>query len=76
MMGKLDQHFSYVYVCPATNRRLSDYQHSYGNGVCAICGHKAPGTFSHAEIKVGRWYRPTFWQRLMGAKPEFLEGKL
>jgi hypothetical protein len=70
---KLDQYYSAVMVCPVTRRGLTHEDVHRTLGVCPHCGHASGSTITHYLTVAGRWKRPTFLERLRGARPQFIE---
>lgn len=69
---KLDEDYSFIYVCPKTKEELSNHEVFYSHGVCPRCGHNDNSTITHYDKVVGRYNRPSMLERLQGKKTEFL----
>ena len=68
---KLDEHFTYLMVCPKTEK-LAHYYESSG-GICTRCGHDNDSTFTHAVAIIGKWKRPSWSEWLFGSRKTFVE---
>jgi len=69
----LDENYSHIKVCPETGIQLTPNQVNYRNGVCPKCGHDESGTITHHNVIVGKWDRPSFFERVFqGKKIEFI----
>lgn len=69
---KTDTSYSHIDVCPDNEERLYHDEHYEHDGVCPRCGNQSNGLISHHKQIVGRWNRPSFWEKLLGKQPEFL----
>jgi len=70
---KLDTNFSHIKVCPETEIELTNNQVCYRGGICPKCGHTDRGTFTHYKIIVGKWNRPSLFERwFQGKELEFI----
>lgn len=69
---KTDKDYSYISVCPVTKDQLSNGDLMHSNGICPRCGHDDNSTITHEEKIVGKWVRPTFFEKLMGHRKYFI----
>lgn len=65
---KIDEHYSFVYVCPTTGEQLLRDEYSYSSGVCPKCGDVSGSTFTHHDKIVGKWERPNLFERILQEK--------
>lgn len=68
--------YTFILVCPETDKQVSDHKYSYSSGVCHHCGHIADSTFTHAVRIAGRWNTPSILEWLCGKRAEFKAVKL
>lgn len=65
---KLDTEYTSIDVCPKTGDTVDPYQN---DGVCTSCGHEKYAVAHHDQI-VGRWNRPSLFERIFkGKETEF-----
>ena len=71
---KLDSHYSHIDVCPVTGDQMNDDDIYRTDGVCPRCGHADNwGNIAHHQQIVGRWNRPSLFEKLFkGKRIEFL----
>lgn len=72
---KLDKNYSYIFVCPVTNEYVSESKHYYNCGICPSCGDKQSGFHGHSVKQSGKWNRPSFFERILGKKTEWVQKK-
>lgn len=70
---KLDDEYSFIYVCPESGDQLTRHDVFYSHGICPKCGHDAHSTITHSDKIVGRWNRPSLWERIRGKRTEFFK---
>ena len=70
---ELDTNYTHIDICPETGEQLNDDEVYYSEGVCPKCGHVDNSTITHYKQVVGRWNRPSFFEKwFKGKKIEFL----
>ena len=65
---KADKTYSHINVCPKTGDGLSENNIYYSDGICPSCGHNSDGTITHRRKIVGRFIRPSLWERIWEGK--------
>lgn len=69
---KLDSEYTSIDVCPETGEQLMWSDLYETDGVCRHCGHSTENITHHDQV-VGRWNRPSLYERFVqGKKAEFL----
>ena len=69
---KADKEYSSIDECPKTGTQMSHDDIYHTNGVCPHCGHEC-SYVSHHDKVVGRFVRPTIWERIIdGKRLEFI----
>lgn len=64
----MDEDYSFVYTCPTTGKQLSVDEYHYSKGVCPRCGHVDNSTCTHHKKVVGKWERPSLFERIFEKK--------
>ena len=72
---KEDETYSGWHVCPTTGKHLARDEIYHNFGVCIHCGEASGCTLTHTKMVVGKWVRPSLWERLKGLKPIWVEKK-
>lgn len=69
---KADKVYTSIDECPETGEQMSHDDLYNTDAVCPYCGHNGHAVTHHNQI-VGRWVRPSWYERLFqGKKLEFL----
>jgi len=62
-----DQKYSHIKICPITGDQLTEDDVYRTNGVCPQCGDASQFVTHYTKI-VGRWRRPSLFERIVQKK--------
>lgn len=65
---KLDDSFTFIFICPDTKRKISSSR-IHSTNVCPRCGHEMKtASYCHHERVVGKWNMPSWFEIVFKGK--------